>query len=99
MNRPLCCDDLCKIRPWCGMKHWFTPAKLGKGGWRIVQCADTKSVFIVEIKRAKLGFADAGRILQHGLEYRLQGARRAGNDAQHLRRCRLLLQRFAEVVR
>src|SRR5262249_21342530 len=36
MNRALCCNDLCKTRPWWGMKYRLTPAKLGKGGRRIV---------------------------------------------------------------
>ena len=47
---------------------------------------------------AELGLADPRRILQHGLEHRLQLARRALNDAQHVRRRRLLLQRFGEIV-
>src|SRR5262249_5154248 len=81
------------------MKYLFTHAKLGKGGRRIVKRADAKSDSVVEIKRAKLGFADARRIGQHGFKNRLQLARRTGDDLQHLRGRRLLLQRFREIRR
>ena len=47
---------------------------------------------------AELGLADARRVLQHGLEHRLQFAGRAGDDPQHLGGRRLLLQRFAQLV-
>src|SRR5262249_17259741 len=80
------------------MKYLFTHAKLGKGGRRIVKRADAKSDSVVEIKRAKLGFADARRIGQDGFKNRLQLARRTGDDLQHLRGRRLLLQRFAQFV-
>ena len=33
---------------------------------------------------AEVGFADAGRVRQHGVEHRLQLARRTGDDLQHL---------------
>jgi hypothetical protein len=49
-------------------------------------------------QRTKLGLADARGILQHGLENRLQFSGRRTDDAQHLRRCRLLLQRLGEVI-
>ena len=43
-------------------------------------------------RRAELGLADARRVLQHGLEHRLQLARRTGDDAQHLGGRGLLLE-------
>ena len=46
---------------------------------------------------SKLGVANACRILQHGCEHRLEIAGRAADDLEHLRRRRLLLQRFGEV--
>ena len=49
-------------------------------------------------KRAELGLANARRIRQHRLEYRLQLAGRAGDDAQHLRGRGLLLQRLAQII-
>ena len=47
---------------------------------------------------AELGLADARRVLQHGLEHRLQFARRTGDDLQHLGGRGLLLQRLGEIV-
>ena len=47
---------------------------------------------------AELGLADARRVLQHRLEHRLQFARRAGDDLQHLRGRGLLLQRLGQIV-
>jgi hypothetical protein len=48
-------------------------------------------------QHAELRLADAHCVRQHGLEHRLQVTRRARNDAQHLRRCRLLLQRLGKM--
>ena len=50
------------------------------------------------MQHAEFGIADAHGIFQHGLEDRLQRARRRADDAQHVRGCRLLLQRFAKIV-
>src|SRR6516162_4577187 len=47
---------------------------------------------------AELGLADARGILQHSLEHRLQLPRRRADDLQHLRGCRLLLQRLGELL-
>src|SRR5262249_23267109 len=49
-------------------------------------------------QRAELGVADTCRILQHGQEYRLQVARRAGDDLQHLAGRGLLLQGLGQIV-
>src|SRR5262249_16053993 len=66
--------------------------------WRhIVPRGEMQSAFLTEIEIAELGRADAGRVLQHGVEDGLQLARRARNYAQHLRRRRLLLQRLGKV--
>ena len=48
---------------------------------------------------AEPGFAETHGIRQHDLKYRLQLARRAGNDVQHLRGCVLLLQCLGEITR
>src|SRR5262249_24447302 len=40
--------------------------------------------------------ADADSVIQHGFKHRLQIGTRAGDNAQHLRRRRLLLQRFSK---
>ena len=47
---------------------------------------------------AELGLADARRVLQHGLEHRLQIAGRAGDDLEHLGGRGLLLQRLGKIV-
>ena len=57
-----------------------------------------KRVAFAQEQIAELRLADAGRILQHGLEHRLQVAGRAGDDLQHLGGRGLLLQRFGEIV-
>ena len=40
-----------------------------------MQGNETKRLAVVAKQRAELGLADAGGVLQHGLEYRLQLAR------------------------
>ena len=52
-----------------------------------------RSVF-TQLQSAEFGLADTDCVLQHRLEYRLQFAGRRTDDAQHLRRGRLLLQRL-----
>src|SRR5262245_53980667 len=73
-------------------------ARLNQRGRRVVGRGELKDLSIVQVHRAELGLADASRILQHGLEYRLEIAWRARDYAQHLGGGRLLLQRFAQVV-
>jgi hypothetical protein len=55
------------------------------------------AAFITE-QNAKLGPANAGGVLQHGLKHARQLAGRARNDAEHFRRCRLLLKRLDQVL-
>ena len=58
----------------------------------------TKGITFVQQKIAKLGLADARGVLQHRLEHRLQFARRARDDLQHVGGRGLLLQRLAQLV-
>ena len=51
-------------------------------------------VAVQAIDAAKLGVANAHRLLQHGRKHWLKIARRTADDLKHLRRRRLLLQRF-----
>ncbi len=53
---------------------------------------------VVSIEHAELGRADASRVLQNGVKDRLERARRAGKEAQHLGGRRLLLQRLGELA-
>src|SRR5262249_28477304 len=50
-------------------------------------------------QNAELGLTDADCIVQHSLKHRLELAREARDDAQHLRCRGLLLQRLAEIGR
>ena len=49
-------------------------------------------------QRAELGLADPHSVFQHGLEHRLELARRAADDAKHFGGRGLLLERFAQLV-
>jgi hypothetical protein len=44
----------------------------GVGPWRVVHGHGPEAIGFPEIERAELGLADAGRVLQHSLEHRLQ---------------------------
>ena len=55
-----------------------------------------RGVAIPAVDISELGFADANRVLQHCLEHWLKIARRAADNLKHLRRRRLLLQRFVQ---
>ena len=50
-----------------------------------------------EIHDGELGVANANRILEHGRKHRLKITRGPADELEHVRRCRLLLQRFGEV--
>jgi hypothetical protein len=65
---------------------------------RVVQRNAPERIAFVQEQIAELGFADARSILQHGLKYGLQIARRTGNHAQHPRSRGLLLQRLGELL-
>ena len=57
---------------------------------------DTEQAVFMEVQETELGLADAHRVSQHGLEYRRQLARRRADDAEHIRRRGLLLQRLVQ---
>src|SRR6516162_1135257 len=72
-------------------------ARLAVGRRRVVRGNHAEGVRFAEIQRAELGVTGAHGIFQHGLEHRLQLARRARNDAQHFRGSGLLFQRLAKI--
>ena len=72
--------------------------KFSKSGRTIVHRTGVQHAVVMKIQRAELGVADTRGILQHGLENRLQIAGRLTDDAQHICRGRLLLQRLAQFV-
>ena len=53
---------------------------------------------VISEQDAEFRVANPYRILQHGLEYRLQLAGRAGDDTQHLGCRGLLVERFTEII-
>ena len=59
-----------------GRTSWSRVRDLGIRGRGIVQRNRAKGICLAQIQRAELGLADAHRIRQHGLEDRLQLARR-----------------------
>ena len=66
---------------------------------RKVPRGDAKAAVLAQPQSSILRRANLYGVQQHGLEHGLQLARRAGNDPQHLRRRRLLLQRFGQLAR
>src|SRR5262249_6688516 len=80
------------------VEYRFTHPSLYIGWWRAIHGDSAESISFTQIHGAELGCADTRRILQHGLEHRLQLAGRTADNLQHLRGRGLLLQRFTEVV-
>src|SRR5262249_16020518 len=84
------------VRGWS--EDSIARAGLGVGRRRIVHRHGAESFALAEIEGAEFRFADARGILQHRLKHRLQFARRAADDLEHVRGGGLLLQRFAQLV-
>src|SRR5262249_8069706 len=70
-----------------------------RGGRRNVTGNETKETCVAKEQTTERSLAKPGRLLQHGLEHRIEVAGRTRYDAQHLRRGRLLLQRFGKFAR
>jgi len=68
-------------------------------GLDAVHCDQANPVCLTSIQGAKFGVADPDGVLQHGRKHRLKIAGRTADDLEHLRGCRLLLQRFGEFAR
>src|SRR5262249_15852426 len=66
----------------------------GKCSWRIYSRCQVERITVETKQRPKFGITDAHRVLQHGLEHRLQIARGRTDDAQHLPCSLLPLQRL-----
>ena len=67
-------------------------------GRRVVQVAQRRASPSRSQRVAEFGIANANSVFQHRVEDRLQIARRTRDDLQHLRGCRLLLQRLAQII-
>src|SRR5262249_15437205 len=79
-------------------KHWFARPSLDISARRIFQSYNPKSACLIEKHGAELGLADARRVVQHRLEYRLQLSGRTRDDAQYFRCCGLLTKCLAQFV-
>src|SRR5262245_56239687 len=73
-------------------------ARFDECGRRIVKCDRAKHISVAEVQLAELGPTNPCRVLQHGLEYRLQLARRTANDLQHAGSRGLPLKRLAQLA-
>src|SRR6266568_2824502 len=78
--------------------NWPTLEVLEIRGRCIVKRNSAKCVCAIEVQRAELGFAQPRCIRQDGLEHRLQVTGQTGDDVQHLRGRRLLLQRLGKLA-
>src|SRR5262249_34502439 len=58
-----------------------------------------EDVSLAQEQVTEFGLADAGRVLQHGVEHSLKLAGRARDDLEHLRGRGLLLQRLRQISR
>src|SRR5258705_634309 len=67
-------------------------------GWRVVHRSGAEAVALAEVKRTELGLADAGCVLEHGLEHGLQLARGTADDFQHIGGRGFVLQRFTQNI-
>src|SRR5262249_33531017 len=77
--------------------HRFAPTRLSECRWRSMQGHSAESLALAQVERAKLGLADAHRVCQHGLKYRLKLAPRTADDLEHLGGRALLLQCLGKV--
>ena len=81
-----------------GIHDGFALPRLFIRGRGVMHRGDPKRISIIEVERAEIGLAQPRRVRQHRLKDRFQLAGRAGDDTQHLRRRRLLLQRLGEFL-
>ena len=75
------------------------PQILRKYCWHPELRHDTRAAILEPKHHAKFGLTKPCRIGKHGLEHGLKLAGRAGDHAQHLRRCGLLLEQFRKLAR
>src|SRR5262249_61751706 len=98
MHQLSCFEQSCKMVLRPRMNHGLVLSLIPECDWSTVHCDDAKIIALVQHQRPTGGFAKTSRVLQHGLEHRLQLARRTRNDLKYLSGGRLLLQRLAQFV-
>src|SRR5665213_3081213 len=76
--------------------QWLTCKRLEIGSRGIESCDSAEGIRFAEKQRAKPRLTEFDRVFQHGLEHGIKIAGRAGDNLQHFRRRRLLLQRLVQ---
>ena len=77
VDQLLCCSRPSRPCQWTELnERSAVPDGLGEGRRRIVHRADAEQAVLIKLQKAELGFANARRIRQHGIEHRLKLARR-----------------------
>jgi len=99
MDNLLCPGEATQRGFRMGTDHWFALPQLSIGRRRAVERNMPEPAIFIERHGAEVRLAYARRVFQHRLENRLQLAGRAGDHLQHFGSCRLLLKRFAQIVR
>ena len=77
--------------------QWLAPEPFGIVE-SLVYGHSAEAVSLAQEHIADLGLADARGLRQHRVKHRLQLARRAGNDLEHVAGRGLLLQRLGQIV-
>jgi hypothetical protein len=84
-------------------RRWFTesmsPILIHKFLRRVMRRYRTISVTLKAEERAELGLAYTHRVLQRGLEHRLQLTRRSADDLEYVGGRGLLLKRLAQLIK
>jgi hypothetical protein len=87
-----------KYAAWRWLTQSMSPILIHKFLRRVMRRYRTISVTLEAEERAELGLANTHRVLQHGLEHRLQLTRRSADHLEHVGGGGLLLQRFTQFV-
>ena len=77
-----------------GINQRVALSSLGEGGRRVMHCSNAEGIVFAELQSAEICPANAHRVFQHDLEYRLQLTRRTADDLEHVGGGDLLLEQF-----
>src|SRR5262249_46502096 len=80
-------------------EHYGPASHLGKDSRCTVKRSGVKCFSVVKKQVPELGLAQPDGVPEHCIENRFKLAGRCAYDAQYLRSCRLLLQRFRQFAR
>src|SRR6516162_9378986 len=91
-------NDTINVRCYPAPKDRCVFAKFLKFRRCVMHCDALVCITFAKQHVAKCRLANAGRVLQHSVEYRCKVTGRAADNAQHFRRRRLLLQRLPQLI-